>query len=208
MKRWFFALLAFGGALPATAQDAKTLSRAATLLKKIPSRATIAQVRRVLPKGTKFSPQRTTSVGGWNFITQPFHGSVTGQFVFANNRKVPQRKPGMPPLPPMSAAHVVMPKDGVHYVEIFLASPTKNAKAGALTARTKRYIDTLSTLLGKPASRENTGEEGGPDAEGWIAKWKLSGGREMHFAESFPLLADGPRPLLTLTFSYSKIYRP
>lgn len=195
-------------ALPACAQNSTSLARASALLKKVPPRATLAQIKKLMPKGTRWDEPNMTSMGGWNFIAQPFRGPLNGQFVFANQRKVPARKPGAPPPPPFLKTSPLMAGDGFHYAEIFLGPTVHSQKKGALTNFTKRYIDALSKTLGKTSTRENTGEEGGPDAEGWIASWKFSGGRVIQFHDSFPLLADGPRPILTLEFPYSKIYAP
>ncbi len=194
-------------ALPALAQDNATIARASALLKKLPPRATLAQLKKLMPKGTKWDDQGTASISGWNFITQPFRGPLKGQFVFANQRKVSARKPGAPPPPPFLKTSPLLASDGFHYVEIFLGPDVKSEKRGALTNFTKRYVDALSKTLGKAAKSENTGEEGGPEAEGWTATWKFSGGREIEFHDTFPLLADGPRPILTLEFPYSKIYK-
>jgi hypothetical protein len=190
------------------AQNRAVLSRAAALLKKVPPRATLAQLKKLMPKGTKWDAPGTTSISGWNFVAQPFRGPLNGQFIFANQRKVPARKPGAPPLPPFMKAQPLLAADGFHYAEIFLGPDVKSEKKGALTAFTKRYVEALSKPLGRTASRENTGEEGGPDAEGWAATWKFSGERLIEFNDTFPLLADGPRPILTLQFPYSKIYKP
>lgn len=192
---------------PAKAQDATTIKRAVALLKKLPPQASLAQARKLLPKGTKYGPRQTTSLIGWTWITQPFRGPLNGQFVFANRRKLPTRKPGAPPPPPFSPAQILQKGDSLHYVEIFLGADNKSDKKGALTAFTKRYVAALSKSLGKPSKTENTGEEGGPEAEGWTAAWKFSGGRLIEFRDSFPLLADGPRPMLTLEFPYSQIYK-
>ena len=83
----------------------------------------------------------------------------------------------------------------------------KNQRRGALTHFTQRYLTDLRGPLGKPAQLKHTGETGGPDAEGWKAGWKFSGGRVIEFHYTFPLLNGGPRPMLTLEFPYSKIYK-
>ena len=194
-------------ALPACAQDSATISRAAALLKKVPPRSTLAQLKKLMPKGTKWDAQSSTSTSGWNFIAQPFRGPLNGQFVFANQRKVAARKPGSPPPSPFGKTQPLLATDGFHYIEILLGADVKSEKKGALTNFTKRYVDALSKPLGKTKTRENTGEEGGPEAEGWTASWKFSGGRTIEFHDSFPLLGDGPRPILTLEFPYSQIYQ-
>jgi len=196
--------------LPAAAQDAKTIGRAVTFLKQVPPRVTSARLKKLLPKGTNPHVTRSAGATGWTWIVQPFSGSLNGQFVFANQRKPPARKPGMPPPPPFDGANQwLLPTDQLHYVEIFLGAPSKTKGAkGALTAETKRFVDALTKSLGKPAKQENTGEAGGPDATGWTAQWNLSGGRRLEFINDFALLTPGERPLLRLTFPYSKIYKP
>ncbi len=206
MKRFFIAVLLFA-VLPSYAQDAKTLSRAAALLKKVPPHATLAQIKKLMPKGTRWDEQNATSISGWNFIAQPFRGPLNGQFIFANQRKVTPRKAGSPPPSPFAKTQPLLATDGFHYAEIFLGADAKSTKKGALTNFTKRYVEALSKPLGKTSARENTGEDGGPETEGWTATWKFSGGRTIEFHDSFPLLADGPRPLLILDFPYSQIYK-
>ena len=206
MKKLLLTLWLFA-ALPVAAQHSVTLSRAAALLKKVPPRATLGQLKKLMPKGTRWDAQSSTSSGGWNFIVQPFRGPLNGQFVFANQRKGPARKPGAPPPPPFVKTQPLIASDGFHYAEIFLGPPLRSTKRGAQTAFTKRYVDALSKPLGKAFSRRNTGESGGPDAEGWTASWKFSGGRTIEFHDSFPLMADGPRPILTVDFPYSQIYQ-
>lgn len=208
MKRFLLGVLLFG-AFPAAAQDAKILSRAAALLKKVPPHATLAQAKRLLPPGTKLGAQKTTGQGaGKTWIVVPFQGALNGQFVFFNTRRAPVRKAGSPPPPPFGNSNkILFATDQLHYVEIFLGGPLTNNKKGALTTRTKSYTDALSKILGRPATKENTGEEGGPDTVGWLAEWKLSGGRHLQFMHSLALLSSDDRPLLTLDWPYSKIYR-
>lgn len=195
--------------LPASAQDAKTLSRAVALLKSVPPHATLAQLKKFLPPGAKLGLTQSTTQGpGKSWVVVPFRGTLSGQFVFFNTRRASIRKPGMPPPPPFDSINkMLLPRDSVHYVEIFVGAPLKSSKKGALTAETKRFVDALTKKLGKPAHRENTGEDGGPDATGWMADWKFSGGRQIGFLHSFALLSSDERPILTLDWSYSQIYR-
>jgi hypothetical protein len=195
-------------ALPATAQNNTTLARASALLKKVPPRATLAQIKKLMPKGTRWDAPSSTSSSGWNFIAQPFRGPLNGQFIFANQRKGPARKPGAPPPPPFLKTPPLLSTDGFHYAEIFLGTPLLSEKRGALTDFTQRYLTALRGPLGKPAKLKHTGETGAPDAEGWTAQWKFPGKRTIEFYNTFPLLNDGPRPLLILHFPYSKIYKP
>ena len=206
MNKFLLPVLLFC-TLPAAAQNSATLSRAANLLKKVPPRATLGQLKKLMPKGTKWDAPSSTASSGWNFVVQPFRGPLNGQFIFANQRKGPGRKPGAPPPPPFMKTQPYVASDGFHYAQIFLGTPLRSTKRGAQTAFTKRYVDALSKPLGKASSRKNTGEAGGPDAEGWTARWKFSGGRLIEFHDTFPLMADGPRPLLTLEFPYSQLYK-
>ena len=208
MKK-FIALFLLIYALPAPAQDAKTLSRAVALLKSVPPRANLAQLKPLLPRGTKLGLTQNTSQGpGKSWIVVPFRGTLNGQFVFFNTRRETARKPGMPPPSPFGGINkMLLPTDGVHYVEIFLGGVLKSDKKGALTVETKRYLDGLKKKLGKPARIENTGEEGGLGSDGWIADWKATGGRQIGFQHGLALLSSDERPILTLDWAYSQIYR-
>ena len=128
-------------ALPAAAQDAAALNRAVALLKSVPPHATLARLKPLLPKGTKFDAQGTATQGtGKSWIVVPFRGALNGQFVFFNARQTPPRKKGAPPPPPFDGANKTqLPTDGVDYVEVFLGGALKSDKKGALTAETKDY---------------------------------------------------------------------
>lgn len=209
MRIFFLTVALISCALPAPAQDSATLNRAVALLKSVPPRANLARLKKLLPRGCKLGMTQSATQGpGKSWIVVPFHGALNGQFVFFNTRRAPAQKSGMPPPPPFDGINtMLMPGDGVHYVEIFLGPARKSWKKGALTMETRRYTDTLTKKLGKPARRENTGEEGGPDAIGWMADWKLPGSRQIGFLHSLALLSGDERPLLTLDWPYSQIYR-
>ena len=195
--------------LPASGQDAKILTRAVTFLKSVPPRANLARLETLLPKGTRLNMTFTTTWHPATWSIQLFSGPLNGQFAFVSTRKPAARKPGMPPPPPFGGPATLQPNDQMHYVEIFLSPPGKKYRKGTLTAETKRYVDALTKTLGKPAWRKNTGEDGGPDATGWVAEWNLPGGRRLKFVHGHALLnAGGERPLLRLTFPYSKVYKP
>jgi hypothetical protein len=194
--------------LPVQAQDAATIRRASAFVKKVPPRATLAKLRSLLPKGTRLGARSVATQGaGKTWLAQPFSGSINGQFVFFNTRRAAQRKPGMPPPPPFNSGNkILMGNDAMHSIEIVLGPPL-DGKPGALTTRTRNYVEALSRHFGKPSFKKNNGESGGPDATGWTAQWKLPGGRTVEFIHSFSLLGSQEHPLLQLRFPYSQIYQ-
>lgn len=189
---------------------------AVNTLRRVAPRMTLAQVKKVLPRNAIYGWNGQTSVGNWMWQVRSFRGfshgaKIEGVLIFANDRaKYMALRPTKNAAERerlTKAATAWRASDVVHSVAIFVGDE-RNVDTPALIDRdTKRLMNRISALLGRPASKYYQEPGGGPGAQGWTAEWKLSRRRAIYGAETRTLLGSVVRPVLQLTFDYSQTYR-
>ena len=178
------------------------LSRVASLLKRIPPRATLKKIRAILPAGTRYQTVPMSERGDWKWNTIRFDGKYHGVLVFANDR----RKYRWNEAEKMRVS-ALRASDAVHSVEVFLGDESLDENDAQIQRVTEKRLNEAIRVLGKPAQSETQTYGDGPGPEGWNATWKLSRARELYLAQDFTYGADGAHPFLMLTFGYSHLYR-
>lgn len=193
---------------------------AVDIAKSIKPRMTLRQIKSVLPRGLKYSWDGDTSLGNWTWNVLRFRGFRGGKYsgikregvlIFANDRaKYMDLRPSKSKAErarALKAATAWREGDIVHSASVFLGEEVKVRAASAIERDTRRQMNRVIALLGRPARKNYETPGGGPGDEGWNATWKLSRGRELYFAETMSLLDSATRPSLDLRFGYSQIYR-
>jgi len=202
---------------PSAASAATYSTRSAVkLLRAVVPNETLTDFKRHLPPKAVYKWQGTTSLGDWTWNVVRFNAekngvSHSGVAIFANDRaKYARLRPAANDAERRKiqiTATEWRAGDKLHSVHMFLGDERKSFNVDAIDRETKRQMDAISRTLGKPKSKEHETYGQGPEDAGWTATWKLSGNREIYFAETLALLDSEVRPSVQLTFSYSQIYR-
>ena len=189
---------------------------AVDILRKVAPRMTLAQAKNLLPRNTIYGWDGQTQLGDWTWQVRRFRGfsrgaQIEGVLIFANDRA---KYINLRPAKNQSererltkAATAWRASDVLHSATIFLGDERKIDAPAVINRDTKRQMNRISALLGRPSSKDYEAPGGGPGAEGWTAEWKLSRRRTIYGAETRTLLDSAIRPALQLTFNYSQMYR-
>lgn len=186
------------------------------LLRIIPARATLAQVRKVLPRNMIYGWDGSARMGDWTWHVRHFRGvrhgaKLEGVLVFANNRaKWARLRPARSEKERdavIKAATAWRATDILHSATVFLGDERKNDTPAVIERESRRQINRIGALLGRPLRKHYETPGSGPGDQGWIAEWKSSRGRSFYGAESLALLDSEIRPSLELMFPYSQIYQ-
>ena len=172
------------------------------VLNKVPTRATLNQIKAILPRDTKYLWVSMNSRGDWKWNTLQFKGKFTGILVFANDRakyrfterektQVAQWRAG----------------DAVHSVDVFLGNVPRDETPQQMVIVTRDYVNEIARLLGWRGTRYFNDPVGGPPANAWSATWKLSQSRELNFSQDLSYSESQERPTLQLSFKYSHLYQ-
>ena len=189
---------------------------AVNILRKVAPRMTLSQAKSVLPRNTVYNWDGQTRLGNWTWQVRHFRSysrgaKIEGVLIFANDRaKYMALRPAKTESERESlvkAATAWRSTDIIHSVTMFLGDESKENTPDAINRVTKRQMNRISDLLGRPSSKDYEAPGGGPGDEGWTAEWKLSRRRTIYGAESRALLDSVVRPSLQLTFDYSQMYR-
>lgn len=171
-----------------------------------------AKIKKHLPLRTRYKWKDQASQGDWTWNVVSIRGGVeySGVAVFANDRanyaRLRLASNSVERKKLIKTATAWRVADQLHSAYMFLGDERKTYNAATIDHETKRQMDTLRRLLGKPASKDHETYGSGPEDAGWTATWKLSHGRELYYAETLTLLDSAIRPSLELTFSYSQMY--
>lgn len=150
------------------AQPGANASAEAAFLKAIPAHANLAQIKKLLPRGTKYSPPRWEQLYG-NCIT--VRGKITGKLWFISQRKKRQSYDDETHL----NQEKYRPSDWINHVELVM----DNGKLSSKTD-TKRRIEAVRRVLGKPGTFAYIKDTDPGMLPGWYAEWTLSKQRFIH----------------------------
>jgi peptidoglycan hydrolase-like protein with peptidoglycan-binding domain len=186
-------------ALPQDHVNAQT-HREVAFLKSIPPRATLAQIRKLLPKDTSFEIPRDARAstnegppGTWI----SFRGTFNGYIMFLSSRQKQMLKNydlNMYDSP----AFRYRASDPVNYFYLFMDGSRESNNRHGL-----QRLTALKQLLGKPRTQKYMSPETEGDGSGWMATWRLQDARVVDFeAESWQLYGT-KHSVLTLHFPNS-----
>ena len=167
----------FATSLTVNAKPGSNAASETKFLKAVPKNATLAQIKKLLPKGTKFGSPKWEP--GGNSIS--FRGKVSGEAQFLNSR---QRQ-----FQSSQAYHGVSDEDRQKSpltIRKFSASdPTNeivvfmdNGKVSSWNDA-KQRIAALQKTLGKPQEYYYMKDAPNMPMDGWYAAWNFDGGREV-----------------------------
>jgi hypothetical protein len=168
-------------------------SRAVAFLKAVPSSATLAQIKNLLPPGTTVKmPDKnafaTASEAGYGTHIR-YEGTFSGILLFFSE---PQKRAFKASQASSNGgnnpAMKYRPSDPVNEIHLFLY--------GSKDEKGVQQLKQLTALLGKPRKKEFLGMDN-DHANGWTAEWRLRDGRTIIYLAS----QDGA-PLLSLRFPY------
>jgi hypothetical protein len=125
-------------------------AREVVFLKSIPPRATLAQIRRLLPSGAYLGAMNASEnpdINGWVWHIVPIRGTIRGALIFANNRAAN--------LSDSTAKRSLRhrPSDPVHAIDLYLGRSQNISGTARIRAETKQYVDAVAKQLSKPKSR-------------------------------------------------------
>ena len=178
------------------------VSEVVRLLQRVPSSATLRQIKAVLPRDTQYLWIPMSAMGDWKWNTLQFKGRFSGLLVFANERakyRFTEREK-------IQVAQW-RATDKVHSVDVFLGAATRDETPQQTVRATRKYVDEIARLLHQRGERSFLKPGDGPGASGWSATWKRHGGRELYFAQDYSYSESQERPTLQLSFAYSHLYQ-
>jgi len=170
-------------------------AREARFLAAVPPRATLAQIKRLLPPGTRYGKPEVAfgeHVQG-TFIT--IAGPIRGYLVFLSERQRTQFRSGYPDANPTRTRY--RPTDPISVVHVVM----DDGKIRASTD-TKRRIEAVTRYLGRPREKTFLADEDVTVGDGgWQATWRLSRNRTI-WCGSDPLSDEA---VLVLRFEDNKL---
>ena len=182
-KNWINLLMIAAFVLMAvsTAVNAKPGSNATAevnFLKSVPKNATLAQIKKLLPKGTKFGSPKWEA--GGNSIS--FRGKISGeaQFLNARQEKFQSSVSYREDSDEISKKHPAAIKnfnatDPINQVTVLMDSGKNSSWTDA-----KQRIAAVQKILGKPQAYHYMKDAGSMPMDGWYADWGLSAGRHIY----------------------------
>ncbi len=186
------------------------------VLRRIAPRMTMSQAQKALPRNCVYGWDGDTRMGDWTWQVRHFYGfsrgaKIEGVLVFGNDRAkyiaLRSTKNQAERERLRQAATAWRASDVIHSAMIFLGDKRALYSVPIVERDTRRKMNDISALLGRPAQKSYEPYGAGPGDQGWNATWKLSRGRSFYFAETLALLDGDYRPALEVTFPYSQMYR-
>jgi peptidoglycan hydrolase-like protein with peptidoglycan-binding domain len=170
-------------AKPFSVADCET---AAILLRNVKKGSTLAKLKKLLPRSTKYYPYNEFSYGEHvqgNVIK--FVGKATGYFVFLSPRQRELLQDGFSDTPEFRSRLRYKLSDPISVVHVVVGYRQQNSKATSFAR-----IDAASRYLGKPKEKVFHAEPRDPLGIQAFADWKLSGSRRVYFSDAH-ILGDG-----------------